>query len=69
MGQLLPAPTGTVAAWEAPLEIVAALARISRKDGGDRTLANPLGRERTSAVGWPAAVRQPRYEALLVALQ
>ena len=65
MGQLLPA--ATAAAWEAPLEIVAAPARISRKDGGDRTLANPLGRERTSGVGWPAAVWQPRHEALLVA--
>lgn len=68
LGQL-PAPAGTAAAWEAPLEVVAASARISRKDGGDQTLANPLGRERTSGVGWPAAVRPPRHEALLIALQ
>ena len=44
-------------------------ARISRKDGGDRTPANPLGRERTSGVGWPTAVRPRRHKALLIALQ
>lgn len=67
-GSFCPRRRGTAAAREAA-EIVAAPARISRKDGGDRTLANPWGRERTAGVGWPATVRQPRYEALLIALQ
>ena len=62
-------PAGTPPGRSPPPGIVAAPAQISLKGGGDRTLVSPLGREWTSGVGWPAAVRQPRQEALFFALQ